>query len=57
MERVAMDILGPLPKTDRGNVYVLVVRDYYTKWIEAYPLPNQEAETVARVFVEEFVCR
>ena len=57
MERVAMDILGPLPKTDRGNVYVLVVGDYFTKWIEAYPLPNQEAETVAKVFVEEFVCR
>ena len=24
-----MDILGPLPLTDRGNKYVLVVGDYY----------------------------
>ena len=57
LERVAMDILGPLPKTDRGNVYILVIGDYFTKWVEAFALPNQEAETIARVFVEEFVCR
>ncbi|XP_041457543.1 stress response protein NST1-like [Lytechinus variegatus] len=52
-----MDILGPLPETDSGNKYVLVVGDYFTKWIESYPLPDQEAETVARVLVEEFICR
>ena len=57
IERVAMDILGPLPKTDQGNVYVLVIGDYFTKWVEAFALPNQEAETIAKVFVEEFVCR
>lgn len=57
MELVALDILGPLPVTDRGNRYVLVIGDYYTKWIEAIALPNQEAETVARCFVEQFACR
>ena len=57
LERVAMDILGPLPETDNGNKYVLVVGDYFTKWIESYPIPDQEAETVARVLVQEFICR
>ena len=58
MERVAMDILGPLPETySLGNKYVLVVTDYFTRWVEAYPLPNQEAWTVARSFVKEFICR
>eukprot|EP00057_Strongylocentrotus_purpuratus_P018268 XP_011672742.1 PREDICTED: protein NYNRIN-like [Strongylocentrotus purpuratus] len=57
LERVAMDILGPLPETDRGNRYVLVIGDYFSKWIESYALPNQEARTVARVVVEEFICR
>ena len=56
LERVAMDIMGPLPLTDRGNKYILVVADYFTKWTEAYALENQEAKTVARVFVEQFVC-
>ena len=57
LERVAIDILGPLPKTKRGNTYVIVVGDYFTKWTEAFAIPDQEAATVARVLVEEFICR
>ena len=56
MERLAMDILGPLPQTPRGNKFVLVVTDYFTKWTESYPIPNQEAVTVAEKLVGEFVC-
>ena len=56
MERIAMDFIGPLPETDKGNKYILVV-DYFTKWVEAFPLPNQEAVTVAKVLVEQFFCR
>ena len=57
LERVAIDIFGPLPRSKRGNRYILVVMDYFTKWAEAYPLRNQEAETVATIIVEQFVCR
>ena len=56
-ERVAMDILGPLPITTRGNKYILVVGDYFTKWLESFPLASIEAEKVAEVFVHQFVCR
>ena len=31
--------------------------DYFSKWPEAYAVPNQEAKTVATVIVNEFVCR
>jgi hypothetical protein len=57
MERVSMDVLGPLPKSDSNNKFVLLVCDYFTKWVEAFPMPNQEAKTVADLFVKEFVCR
>lgn len=56
MERIALHILGPLPLSDNGNRYLLIVADYFTKWPEAYPLPNQEATTVAKVLVNEMVC-
>ncbi|GFT19824.1 hypothetical protein TNCV_4992801 [Trichonephila clavipes] len=46
-ERIAFDILGPLPRTASGNKYLLVVMDYFTKWPEVYPIPDQEAPTVA----------
>ena len=57
MERVATDILGPLPETENGNKYILVISDYFTKWVEAVAIPDQTAITVARALVEEVVCR
>jgi len=40
MERVAIGITGPLPLTCEGRRYILVISDYFTKWCDAYPLPN-----------------
>ena len=40
MDRVAMDILGPLPVTPRGNRYILTIADYFTKWTEASTVAN-----------------
>ena len=57
MQIVATDILGPLPESEAGNSYTLVVGDYFTRWMEAYPIPNQEATTVATKLVDEFFCR
>ena len=57
IERVAIDLLGPLPRSGRGNQWVMVVGDYQTKWMEAYALPDAKAATVAKKLVEEFVCR
>ena len=54
---VAVDILGPLPESDAGNNYILVAGDYFTRWVEAYPIPNQEAITVAKKLVDEMFCR
>ncbi len=57
LARIAIDIAGPLPKTDQGNIYFMVVSDYFTKFADAYPLPNQEAKTCATVLVEQFMLR
>jgi hypothetical protein len=57
MERVAMDIAGPYPVSDNGNRYMLVISDYLTRWLEAYPIPDTTAKTVAEKVVAEFVCR
>ena len=37
MQVVAVDILGPLPESDAGNNYIILVAgDYFTRWVEAY---------------------
>ena len=56
MQVVDVDILGPLPETEQGNRYVLVAGDYFTKWMEAYAIPNQEATTVAQKLTDEMFC-
>ena len=57
MQTVAVDILGPLPDSPTGNRYVLVAMDYFTRWAEAYAIPNQEATTIARKLVTEMFLR
>ena len=57
LQLVAVDILGPLPESPAGNSYVLVVADYFTRYTEAYAIPNQEATTVANKLVDEFFFR
>ena len=53
MQVVMVNNLGPLPKSSNGNQYILVAGDYFTRWMEAYAIPNQEADTVAQKLTEE----
>ena len=57
MEKIAIDIFGELPLTEKGNEYIVVISDYFTKWTEALPMPNMGACTVAKILVEEVLCR
>ena len=56
-ERVALDIMGPLPKSHQGNRYILIITGYFTRWLEAFPIPDQEACTIADVLVKGFISR
>lgn len=47
MERIATDIPVPLLETSRKNKFTLGVNDYFAKWTESHPIPNQEATNVA----------
>ena len=57
MEKIPCDIMGLLPETENKNSYILVVSDYYTRYVEAYVLPDQTAQTVADCLVTEWICR
>ena len=54
--RHAVDVLQ-LPLTARGNQYVVIFMDYFTKWPEAFAVSDQSAETIAKLFTEEIMCR
>lgn len=54
LERVAMDAVGPFPSSSMGNKYIVVVTDYFTRYPEAYPVPNIQSLTIVGV-LEKFI--
>ncbi|KFD59524.1 hypothetical protein M514_28299, partial [Trichuris suis] len=54
-ESVAVDVLE-VPVNKYGNRYILVVQDYFSKWIEAVPIPDQKATTIVKQLISIF-CR
>lgn len=56
LDRIGIDIVGPLPVTNDGNEYVIVLCDYFTKWVEAYAVPDHQALPVGDKVVNEFIC-
>ena len=41
----------------RGSKYILVVTDYFTKWVEIFAVPNQTAVTCAEKILNNVVAR
>ena len=52
-----MDIQGPLPKAPRAIKYLLVVIDYFTKWIEARPLQEITASEMEKLTWKHLIYR
>ena len=55
-ERVHIDLLQ-MPLTEKGNKYLLVMVDAFSRWSELVPLPNKEACTVAQAIAQHWICR
>jgi hypothetical protein len=55
-DMIAVDILE-LSRTSSGNKYVVVFSDYLTKWVEAFAMKDMKAETIAKIFINEIICR
>ncbi|XP_060194995.1 uncharacterized protein LOC132624194 [Lycium barbarum] len=46
-EAWGLDVVGPLPKSSGGHLYILAVTDYFSKWAEAVSLKEVKKENVA----------
>ena len=44
MQCVAIDIFGQLPISENGNEYIIVLGEYFSKWVEAWAVSNHTAK-------------
>ena len=56
-DKVGIDLLGPFPETKFGMKYIMVVVDYFTKWVETKALESAKALDVANAFVQTVILR
>ena len=54
---VATDVMGPYPRSRRGNEYILVFQDLFSKWIEVSPLKAANGKSIRTAFEKQVLNR
>jgi len=54
---MGIDLVGPLPISKRGNRYIFVITDHFSKYVEAIAIPYQTAATIVTKLIEEVFIR
>lgn len=54
-DKIAMDLIGPFPKTKRGNTYILSIQDLLTKYLILIPMKDQRAESIINNLLEHYI--
>jgi len=57
MERMSVDVMGPWPITTSGNRFIVIYQDYFSKWVEIFPVRQHTAVIVAELLVKQIVSR
>lgn len=52
-ERIGIDILGPLRRSKGGNLRIVVVTDYMTRWAITRAIPRETAQAIASMLIED----
>ncbi len=55
--KIAIDLVGPFVETEGGHRYVLTVVDHLSGFLEAFPIQDKQATTIAKALVNEIFNR
>jgi IS30 family transposase len=51
-QRINADLFGPLQNSERGNMYILVITNAFTKMAQLTPLNGKDAATVTKAMMD-----
>ena len=54
---IGMDIMGPFTATARQKRFLLVVVDYFTRWVELFPVRSTTSTEIANIMTNEIFSR
>jgi hypothetical protein len=53
LQRLQTNLFGPLQNSERGNIYILVITDAFTKMARLTPIDGKDAATVTRAMMND----
>jgi hypothetical protein len=55
--RWSCDLAGELPQTSRGNVYIMIMIEHFSKWVELVALPDKSSHSTSQAFLQQVLSR
>jgi hypothetical protein len=55
--RWSCDLAGELPQTSRGNVYIMIMIEHFSKWVELVALPDKSSHNISQAFLQQVLSR
>ncbi|KAG0419609.1 Protein NYNRIN, partial [Dictyocoela muelleri] len=55
--KVQIDVIDPLPKTLKGNKYIIVAVDLCTRWVEAKATKTKSSNEISKFLIDEIFLR
>ena len=52
---VSIDFIIDLPRTNRGNIHILVINDHFSRFIRLYALKDRLAQTAAKYLADFYL--
>ena len=52
-----VDLVGPLPRNDRGKAYILTMQDGFSRFTIAIPIPTKEAAVVGNAVLNGWITK
>ena len=54
---IGIDIMGPFPTTSRNKRFLLVIVDYFTRWIEIFPISTTTSMAISELLTDQVFTR